>query len=168
MTRARRSASCGSLFWPLTTCPGCLGSSCMHHRCLAASLPLKALPPSYGQGTREEARRRVMKSASTCSFATLGGFSRTSPSGKNETLAINLENVRYRRGRSPRDQCSGCPLTRPVLPKCPVLGTADISGPSKDVCWCQNHAASHVQLDESTLGVGDGGAATQEMHSGVP
>ena len=105
-----------------------------------------------------------MKSASTCSFATLGGLSRTSPSGKNETLAINLENVRYRRGRSPRDQCSGCPLTRPVLQKCPVLGTADIPG----VCWCQDHAASHVQLDESTLGVGDGGAATQEMHSGVP
>ena len=109
-----------------------------------------------------------MKSASTCSFATLGGLSRTSPSGKNETLAINLENVRYRRWRSPRDQCSGCPLTRPVLQKCPVLGTADIPGPSKDVCWCQDHAASHVQLDESTLGVGDGGAATQEMHSGVP
>ena len=109
-----------------------------------------------------------MKSASTCSFATLGGLSRTSPSGKNETLAINLENVRYRRGRSPRDQCSGCPLTRPVLQKCPVLGTADIPGPSKDVCWCQDHAASHVQLDESTLGVGDGGAATQEMHGGVP
>lgn len=55
-----------------------------------------------------------------------------------------------------------------MLQKCPVLGTADIPGPSKDVCWCQDHAASHVQLDESTLGVGDGGAATQEMHSGVP
>ena len=83
---------------------------------------------------------------------------------KNETFAINIENS----DTSARDQCSGCPITRPVLPKCPVLGTADIPGSSKDVCWCQDHAASHVQLDASSLGVGDGGAATQEMHSGVP